>query len=326
MEKVRKAVFVLEYEQKDITTDIVPFVLSVTYTDHEHGKSDEIEIQLEDRVHLWKSGWYPAKGDVMNLMIGYEGEKMLPCGLFELDEIEFNGPPDTVSLRGLATYITKSLRQKNTKAFEDKTLKQVAEEIAQTHKLELLGEIKDLKIKRVTQKEERDLSFLKRIAEEYGYVFRISEGKLVFYEISELEKADSILVIDRKDMLQFNFKDKTNNTFKGVDIKYLDPEHKELISHSIEFAGETGDMLKITERCENKEQAIAKAVAALKKGNGLKTEGSFSVSGETRLIAGSNVECTGLYILDGKYHITSSKHIIDRSSKYKTEVEVKRVV
>lgn len=325
-EKVKKPVFFLEYEQKDITAYITPFVLSVTYTDYEHGKSDEIEIQVEDREHLWKSSWYPAKGDVLTLKIGYEGEGLLPCGSFEIDEIELSAPPDTVTLRGLGTNIKKALRQENTKAYENMSLKEIASEIAQKHGLKLVGEIKDIKIRRITQKQERDIAFLKRLAEDYGYVFKITDGKLVFYEVEKLESADSIFVIDRKDMISFSLRDKTHELYKACEVSYHDPKSKRLITHTVEAEGIVkGDVLKIHERCENKEQAIAKAKAALVRKNGLQTEGSITVIGNPKLVAGSNIEITGLYALSGKYHIKSSRHTIDRASGYKTELEVKRV-
>lgn len=326
MEKIRKPVFFLEYEQKDITAYITPFVLAITYTDHEHGKSDEIDIQIEDSESLWKSSWYPTKGDVITLKIGYEGEGLLPCGSFEIDEIDFSAPPDVVSLKGLGTNIKAALRQDNTKAYENTSLKQIASEIAKNHGFDIVGEIKDIKLKRITQKQERDIAFLKRIAEDYGYVFKIADGKLVFYEIEKLESANTIFVIDRKDMISFSLRDKTHELYKACSVSYHDPKGKKLITHTVKADGiVNGDILKINERCENKEQAIAKAKAALRRKNGLQTEGSVTVIGNPKLVAGSNVEITGLYTLNGKYHIKSSRHTIDRSAGYKTDLEVRKI-
>jgi len=36
----------------------------------------------------------PSKGDTLRLYIGYEGEQLLNCGIFEIDEIEYETPPD----------------------------------------------------------------------------------------------------------------------------------------------------------------------------------------------------------------------------------------
>jgi len=198
-----KLVFKIEYENKNITAEISPNVLSVSYTDFEHGQSDEVEIQIEDRSHLWKSSWYPTKGDSIKLNIGYEGEKLLNCGSFEIDEMEFSAPPDTITIKALAANIKKALRQNNSIAYENKTLKQIAQEIANKHNLSLIGSIKDVKIKRITQNKKRDLEFLKNLAEEYGYIFKISDNKLTFYETAKLKSAKPALIISRNELISF---------------------------------------------------------------------------------------------------------------------------
>lgn len=326
MEKVRKPVFFLEYEQKDITRYITPYALSVTYTDYEHGKSDEIDIRLEDREHLWKSSWYPKKGDVLSLKIGYEQEGLLPCGRFEIDEVELAGPPDIISMKGLSANIRKALRQNNTTAYENKSLRQIAGEIAEKHGFELIGEIEEVRVKRITQNQERDLAFLKRIAEEYGYVFKIADNKLVFYELLKLQTAKAVMVIDRKGMSSFSFRDKTSEVYKAATVSYHDPKTKKLTTHTVKAHNYVnGATLKITRRCESRAHAIAKANAALARKNGLQTVGEIVVEGSPKLVAGSNISVTGLYNLNGTYHVITSKHTIDRRAGYGTNLEVARV-
>src|SRR5574344_2426194 len=125
--------FKIEYNKKDITKDVSNYVVNVEYTDFEQGQSDEISITFEDSSKLWQGAWIPSKGDSLRLFIGYVGEKLLNCGVFEIDEIEFVAPPDTLAVKALATGITKTLRQKNSVAYENKTLKQIANEIAKKH-------------------------------------------------------------------------------------------------------------------------------------------------------------------------------------------------
>ena len=70
-----KPKFKLLYENRDITVDVAPYVLHIEYSDHEHGQSDEIQIQFEDSNNLWQGNWYPSKGDTLTLQLGYENEK-----------------------------------------------------------------------------------------------------------------------------------------------------------------------------------------------------------------------------------------------------------
>ncbi|MBI4835930.1 MAG: phage protein D [Candidatus Abawacabacteria bacterium] len=324
--KVRKPVWILEYDHKDITTEISPFVNSVTYTDNEHGTADEIEINVENSDLRWIDSWYPEKGDIISLMIGYEGEKLLPCGSFEIDECEANGPPDTLTIRGISTNITKALRQKNTKAYENTSLKQIAEEIAQKHGFTIVGNVQNIQFKRKTQKNMTDLSYLRQLAEEYGQVFKIVDNKLVFYEIETLDAANTVHSIDRKQLKSYSLRDKADQTFKACEVNYFNPKTKKLVSASVSTSEtKKGDVLKLSERAENKAQAEAKAKAALKRTNNLKTEGTLEFEGEPIVVSGSNINLTGMKKLFGKYAVVKSTHTQFKTDGYSTSVEVRRI-
>lgn len=121
--KVPRPVFRLSYEQKDISSDVTPYVRSVTYTDYLQGQSDELEVELEDADGRWIGAWYPGMGDKLTLRIGYDGEPLLPCGSFEIDEIGFGGAPSIVTIRGLSTGVTVPVRTKEHKPYENTTPK-----------------------------------------------------------------------------------------------------------------------------------------------------------------------------------------------------------
>ena len=323
--KAKKSTFQLRYKQKDITSSISPVMTSVVYTDYEHGQSDEIEIRVEDKNHKWKRDWYPVKGDTLSLFIGYEGKELLPCGDFEIDNIAPEGPPDTLTIGALATGVMPALRTKNSVAYEETTLKAIAEKVAGNHSLTLIGEIEEISLKRVTQNEERDLQFLKRIAEEYGYLFTVKGDKLIFTSIEDLKAAEPVLTIDRKNLRDFSFRDQTSQIYKAVEVKYHDPKENKLITYTYEDENiKTGDTLKLRERCESKEQAIKKAKAAIHNRNERAIEANFTLEGNTRLVAGNNFTLTGFYTLDGVYHIKTSRHKKDKSGGYTTEIEAVR--
>lgn len=126
--------FQIKYNKRDITADLTPHLLSVTYTDKVAGESDEIEIRLEDTDALWRNEWYPTKGDTLQLWFGYENNTVY-AGAFQIDEIEVSGPPDTVTMRGLAAGIKNAIRTKTSKAHEGKSLKEIAQDVAKKHGL-----------------------------------------------------------------------------------------------------------------------------------------------------------------------------------------------
>lgn len=320
---MKKPIFKIEYNQKDITKDVSNQVLSIAYTDYEHGQSDEIVIVFEDTDKLWQTSWIPSKGDNLRLYLGYENEKLLNCGLFEIDEIEFSAPPDILTVKAIATGITKSLRQNNSVAYENKSLRQIALEISRKHNLNLVGEIDDIQLERITQNQEKDLSFLKKIAEQYGYIFKIADGNLVFYKTEKLINTNATHILYKNEFSSINLSAKTSQNYKAVSVNYHNPKTGKKITVQVKNPScVNGDTLKITERCENKQQALIKANAALERGSN-KIEGSLYSIGTPNLIAGINIELKDLGYFSGKYHITQVHHFIDRSSGYTTNLEVK---
>lgn len=325
-------VFVLSYEQKNITSDVTPYVRSVTYTDYLSGQSDELEVELEDADGRWARQWYPGKGDTLSLKIGYEGAPLLPCGMFEIDEIEFTQPPATVSIRGLATGIRKSVRTRMPRAFENTTLAAIAQRIAKRNKLVLTGKIRDIYIDRVTQYQERDVEFLTRLAREYGYAFKIVGSKLVFTELADLRDGGTVATLKATDLISMRMRDKIKDVYQEAKVRYHDPKTKKLVVYGVKGNQVTevgqsasGDTLKLSTRASSKAAAQAKAQAALDAANLQQTAGSLTAPGNPRLVAGTTFELADCGKLSGKYLVESARHRLDRGGGYTTELEVKRV-
>lgn len=94
MEKMKVATpkVIVLYESKDITAHVAPALIELAYTDFMEGESDSVDLALEDAERRWQDAWYPQHGDVVQVQIGYAGEPLLPCGEFEVDEVELDGP------------------------------------------------------------------------------------------------------------------------------------------------------------------------------------------------------------------------------------------
>ncbi len=342
--RVPHPVFVLSYGHKNITNDITPYVRSVTYTDYLSGQSDELEVELEDADGRWARQWYPGKGDALSLKIGYEAAPLLPCGAFEIDEIEFAQPPSTVTIRALSTGIKKSVRTRVGRAYENTTLAAIAQRIAKRNHLTLTGKIRDIRIDRVTQYQERDVEFLTRLAREYGYAFKIVGGKLVFTELAELRSGRAVATLRATDLISIRLRDKIKDVYQQAKVKYHNPKTKKLVVYGVKNDGQvgevghttaaakkqsgsaaSGDTLKLSTRSGSKAAAQAKAQAALDKANLQQTAGNLTLPGNPKLVAGTTFALADCGKLSGRYLVESARHRIDRGSGYTTELEVKRV-
>jgi len=329
--KVAAPTFVLTYNTRDITADLTPFKVSVTYTDNLDGdESDSLELSLEDTDGRWWQAWYPSKGDRINLRIGYDGQPLADCGDFEVDEIEIEGPPSQVRIRALAAGVMKELRTNQGKAYENTTLAGIVRTIAARHKLTVVGEIEPIPIQRATQLHEEDIKFLKRLAREYGYAFNVRGSKLTFYRLEELRGAAAIQVIRPSDLSRYSFLDKVKDMPRHARVAYHDPKSKKVVAYDQDSDGQvvakpSADTLKLNSRVESHAQAKAKTQAALAAAGDEATTATLNLWGNPKLVAGMNVELEGFGKLSGRYQIARSKHDLARGGGYGTEIEVRRV-
>lgn len=328
MEKVPIAHFKITYNGKDISADLTRYLTGVNYTDRVIGKSDEITIDLEDSDGLWRNTWYPQKKDKIKLQMGYD-DLLVDCGEFEVDEIELSGPPDVVQLKGIATWVTSAMRTKDSYAHENKTLKEIAQTVCDKLGLTLQGTIYTIRIARSTQDRETDLAYLKRISDEFGYVFSVRGTVMTFSSVYELEAGLPVRTFNREDITSYNIRDKTSGTYKNAMVIYHNPKSGEPVEFdqpadtTIPVASE--DTLVIKNKAETNEQAMLKAKAALHWANTKQKEGSIVIPGDPLMVAGNNFDLDDMGILSGRYHILESIHSETRSGGYITTLQIKQV-
>lgn len=325
---VRSPRWVLTYAGKNITTDVSRMVVSIIYADALAGQAGELELEIEDRDRRWQGPWYPALGDKLNLMIGYGGEPLLPCGDFEIDQLELDGPPDLFRLRCLAAWVTPAMRTQRSAAYENQSLLQIASTVGARYGLGVSGapDALNLVFARVTQKQETDLAFLKRLANEHNYDFTVRGGQLVFYARQALEAQPPVMAIKRTTVERFSFENRTRRIYKAAQAAYHNPVTKQLITQTVQVSGiPTGDTLKLTRRCENGQQALLKAQAALHLNNMRFTRARMTMPGITRLAAGNTIALDGWGAFDAVYIIETACHRLNRARGYSTDIEVRRV-
>lgn len=346
--KGRRARLYIEYEGKDISADVSRFVLSFSYTDNASGKADEVQLRLHDIYGLWSGDWYPYKGaKIKSSIIAESWDKdghveSLPCGVFEIDEIQLSGPPDIVEIKAVSVPVSSSLRgEKKTRAWEDTTLSKIAGEIAAKSGLKLLVDTdEDPSYDRVDQCMQGDLEFLLKLCKESGLALKVTNGKIVIFDEAKYESKDSIrrIVKGQTDLLSYSFETSSRDVYNSADVSYQDPETGEKIqaSYAPPNAPKTGQKLKINQRSSfakmKKASKAVKAELAKKKAKGAlreKNKNEFRVKlkivGDVRICAGAVIEIEGFGIFDGRYFIDTATHSIDNSG-YTTELEIRKTL
>lgn len=334
----QRPVFFIQYEGKDISADISRDFVRFVYNDKRSGEADELEIVLENSHGRWTNAWYPEKGDRIRASFGYDGAAMLPCGEFEVDETEFDIGSREVTIKALSAGITRAIRTKHTKAYNRHTLASIARQVAQRNNLVLAGDPQEIPVERVTQNQETDLGFLKRVGDQYGHLMSVRGDQLYLSPLSAIDDRDAVLIVSDETQLKpgSRFRDKTNATYKSVSVAYLDPKSGKLVEHTEtaktkkrkrgdKEVEDKSDTLKLNTRAENKQQAIAMARAALRSKNLKAVEGELSMIGEPRILAGNTLQITCLGKLSGDYLLENSRHTVTRAGGWEVSATGQRL-
>ena len=322
----------LIYEGKNITKDAAPYLLSFTYTDNSSDKADDISLTLEDRDRLWCSDWFPTKGDKIRASIithNWESENQtqsLPCGMFEVDQIDCSGPPNIITIKAVSTLVSKPMRQeKHTKAWESVKLSTIAGDVASKSGLALFWDSSvDPFFERRDQVEMSDLEFISGLCRDYGVAVKVTDTQLVCYDEEEYEEHNPVgeLSFGDKKIIRWSFSSKATGTYKKARLQYHDPVKDETIE--IEENGDaegTGRILIINQKADNIEDAKKMAKKKLRQANKKEITGNITLMGDLRFVGGSNITISGFGAFDGQYAIEKATHSI--GSSYTTKLDLR---
>lgn len=332
----RTATLELTSRGVSMDADIAKSVITFNFTDKAHGESDDMSATFEDREHLWQGGWAPDKGDKLTARIVcrnwfVEGDEVtLECGEFTCDEPEISGPPDTASIKGVSAFTDTPIRQEEkTKSWENSNLKQVAQDVATRHGLDLYFKGEPISFNRLEQRQESDLAFLQRLAEKNGYNLKVNDGQLTLISGKEADAAASSLTIVRGEdaVSRFSLRSKSADVYEGAQVDYWDAEKKEQVSHTFKPASapKVTRLLKINQRVEGADEAERLAAGELRTANKRETEGTIDLMGRPDVYAGMVVSLSGWGNFDGEYLVETATHKIDRSG-YTTSLSIRQTL
>ena len=323
----KEAAWILTYRGVDITSDLDPMTTSVRYTDKLHGEADEIEVEVQDKDGLWRGPWCPEPGDVMQLWYGWAGTAGTFAGTFEMDEPEarVSRSGDTMSIRGIAAPITKALRTEKTAGYEDKSVSQIAAEVAGRNGLSITGSFNETTWRRKTQRRMRDLEFLVALGEDTDHYVSVRGSEVQFYKVDEIDGQAAVetFEVTHPDLVDWSGRFQTAETYSKADARHFHDEEKRLIEgEEPDSRVMTGDVLAIRERVENEGQAKLLARGRLHQKNRRRRNGSLTLVGRPDIVAGTVIALGGSFgKYAGRYTVDASTHTLTRGP-YATDLKI----
>lgn len=333
--KARYAAVNCLYNGKDISADLAAFMKSFSVREVLSGEADSAEITLEDREELWQGDWIPDRGALLDVKMSVgnweaPGDfRTLPLGKFEVDEITNTGPPNEAKIRLVSIPNASNLRSvEKTRAWEKTKLSQIIKDIADGAEMESYYDAEEDPIQeRAEQSEETDLSFLQKLCKDAGLALKITDKKIVVFDISKYEQADPVMQITKgqQSVLSFECRTTIHDIYKACHVKYKHAQQDEMIDYTFtDPKRKEGQTLQVNEKVDSLEEAEKLAKKKLHEKNLEEVAVSLTMVGNFALLASNTVQLVGWHTYDGKYLIMRSTH--DIGNGYTTKIELRRVI
>jgi hypothetical protein len=325
----------ITYNGRDITADLTPYLMRVAYTDRLTGEADALDVELAETDAVksrWLAEWYPDKGMEIAAEMGYAGQPLVSCGAFDVDEIEVESPPMTIRIRALATGISRAVRTRIGRKYENTTLAKILDEIAKRIGAKRKGEVANIPIDRVTQYQETDWAFAVRIAREYGYAVKLTDNNRTLAVMKLGDDAEPVRTLAPQDISRLAYRDRITDVPSRTELRHHDAATGQLVVYGAskgvmapEGTTTASDTKKRHVRAKTPAQAKAIAEAEQARHEIDKTSIEVQLPGDPLLVAGAAVDVTGWSRLDGRYLIIKARHEIGRGSGYATTLMLKRI-
>ena len=270
-----------------------------------------------------RSGWNDGNSD------------FLDCGQFELDTIQCQGPPDSVTLKATALPYSSSARQTlKDKTWEAVKLSMIGAEIAAAAGMTCMFLSQtDITYTHIEQKQEADISFLSGLCHDAGLSLKVNNNIIIIFDQITYESASPIATIVKGDgsYTQHNLSTaKASVQYQSCRVSYVTPEGQliegiaKLTDYDPEAKG--NQQLEITAKVADIAEAQVLAQKHLRLHNKYQMTAQFQMQGNPDMAAGVCVQLSGWGPWSGKYIISQSRHQLSRSTGYTTTITLRRVL
>lgn len=330
----RRTKIAIQIAGADVSETVESYFLGMTYTDHEEDKTDDLQINLEDRDGVWIGGMgEEITATIIQTNWETDGkDKVLDCGTFEIDSVDYSGPPGQVSIKATSLPHRASIRSdKKSRGWEKIKLSAIAGEIASKNGMNCMFESAiDPFYTRREQVQISDIVFLQGLCKDAGISLKASARRIILFDELDYEKKASVRKIKRgeADISSYHLGTSAADTkYSKCHVSYTNPQTNETIEYTYTPRDSDGDRqtLEINEKVDSKEEARQLAMKRLRQKNKSEFSAEFSLVGDTSLVAGVNVEVEDFGMFDGKYIIETATHNVTGSG-YTTQIKLRRVL
>lgn len=219
-----RATFKVTIDGKDITDRVRPRLSSITLTASRQDHADQLDLEFEDTDGKTA---LPRKGVTAEVMIGFEGTGISLQGSYIVDEVEHEGPPDKISVRGRSARVSAGLATRKERSWSNTTIGHVVNVIAGEHSLtpRVSAKLASQTVQQIDQTES-DMALLRRLGKQWDAVATVKHGCLIFAPIGQVETASgkplATLTLTRADGDHHHYQAIDRTAYTGIRARWHD--------------------------------------------------------------------------------------------------------
>ncbi|UKE73229.1 phage late control D family protein [Xanthomonas graminis] len=210
---------------EDLTARIAPRLIDLSLTEDRGGEADQLDLRIHD--HDGKMS-LPRRGVTLTVAIGWKDSGLVEKGTFEVDEVEYSGSPDVITIRARSANLTQSLRNRRERSWHATTLGAVIRGIAGEHGLtaRVASSLAGIALPHLDQANESDANLLTRLSKRFDATATVKNGTLIFSPIGTGKTASGkelpTLTLTRRDGDQHRYRVADRDAYSGVRAYWND--------------------------------------------------------------------------------------------------------
>ncbi|MBB3846593.1 phage late control D family protein [Xanthomonas arboricola] len=209
----------------DLTERIAPRLLDLTLTECRGGEADQLDLRIHD--HDGKMA-LPKRGVRLAVALGWKATGLVEKGTFVVDEVEYSGAPDIITVRARSADLTANMRTRRERSWHNTTLGAVLNTLAGEHGLtpRVAETLARTNLPHLDQANESDMNLLTRLGQRFDAVATVKGGALIFTPIGAGTTATGkrlpTVTLTRRDGDQHRYSVADRDAYTGVRAYWVD--------------------------------------------------------------------------------------------------------
>jgi hypothetical protein len=331
---MRQAVYFISIDGQDISSTLEPLLISMTITLTDGGKSDTLEMDIDDSGGQLKM---PREGAAVYATLAWSDGGQAVVFEGKTDQPRSSGTRGggmIMSITAHAADMKDKPKEKKQKHKDDKKFGDVAKDFAKSANLEAKVSDKLASIERPywDMRNESFMAWGVRMAGEMGATFKIMGKKAVFVPRNSNESASGqqLGVVDAVygvNVIKWDLTPVENRPrYKQSIVRYYDLKEAKYKKAKVDIGDRDLDVnLTETHHATDKGQAEKKAESNAEESKRAKGGGTITIDGDPAAMAQAVMNVSGLRPgIDGRYRIATARHDLSRKTGWTVDCDLEQ--